>query len=184
MTMHDDDRGAGGRCGVGATLRREALAERPQFSEEFHERLVQRLPAAARPRTAPPPVAPPATPPSGIRRAVLPLAVSATAVAAAVLLLALPRREAQPDRLPRPIAGGGVQVMTLAPPMAARGEPGEPTIGLEQEPVGIDRLPTFDEIGESVREGVTTLAVSLLEVPEWTAVADFDTGEFFGDGGR
>ncbi len=182
--MHNDDRAAGGRGGVGAALRREAVAERPRFSEEFHERLVQRLPVASAPRTALPAFTLPANPPSPIRRAALPLAVSATLVAAAILLLALPGREAQPDRVPGPIAGGGVELVTLTPPMAARGEPGEPTIGLEQEPVGIDRLPTFDEIGESVREGVTTLAVSLLEVPEWTALADFDAGEFFSDGGR
>jgi hypothetical protein len=50
--------------------------------------------------------------------------------------------------------------------------------GEEDEPVGLDRLPMFDQIDEEVRAGLTTLAVSLLEVPDWRPLAGFATSAF------
>ena len=44
--------------------------------------------------------------------------------------------------------------------------------------MGLDRLPMFDQIDEEVRVGLTTLAVSLLEVPDWKALAGFATSAF------
>jgi hypothetical protein len=40
--------------------------------------------------------------------------------------------------------------------------------------VGIESLPMYDDIDEGVRAGVWMLASSLVEVPDWASVADFD----------
>ena len=47
--------------------------------------------------------------------------------------------------------------------------------------VGIDQLPMFDEIGDGVVESVATLAVSLLEVPDLTMLADLGASVAEGD---
>ena len=47
--------------------------------------------------------------------------------------------------------------------------------------VGIDQLPMFDEIGDGVVESVATLAVSLLEVPDLTMLADLGVSVAEGD---
>lgn len=44
--------------------------------------------------------------------------------------------------------------------------------------VGIDRFPMFDELDAGVREGVSTLAATLLDVPEWRMLAEFDAAGF------
>jgi len=150
--------------GPAAALWREAIAERPPFSEELHDRLVRRLAASRPPRPVPRKVA--AAPATLIRRMRIPLALSVAVMATTVALVGWNGR----DALPRPPAG-----------LSAAG--GLPDVAPPEEPLGIDRLPTPGEIEEEVRESVTTLAASLLGVPEWTAVADFDAGGFLGGGG-
>jgi hypothetical protein len=44
----------------------------------------------------------------------------------------------------------------------------------QQSVPGIESLPLFDEIDEGVRDGVRTLAASLVELPDWASLADFD----------
>jgi hypothetical protein len=176
--MRRDDHG--GRRGAVAALRREAIAERPPFSEAFHDRLVRRLSACSSLPPVPRPVAPLATQPVPVRRAVLP--VAAAVVAVVILLVARFDREAPPDRSPVPTGEGGVAPRAVS--SLGNGELDQVMTGQEREPVGIDRLPTFDELEESVAEGVTTLMVSVLEVPEWTALADWDAGSILGGGTR
>ncbi len=182
MMMRCDDQPGDRRLGPAAVLRREACSERPPFSEAFHDRLMRRLPNSPGSRQTPLSVAPVAAPPGLIRRAMLPGSISAAVVSVAFLLVARSGLLSRADRASRTVAGGEAE---RAPPaMLAGGVQGELTIGQEQESVGIDRLPMFAEIEESLREGVTTLAASLLEVPEWTALADFDAGGLGGDEGR
>lgn len=143
--MRRDDRGHRRRSTAGAMLRHEALADRPLFSEAFHERLVRRLPVAAAPRRSPTVAA--AAWPARLR-IVMSLATVAGLVGMVVLLAA------RPDR-----AGPLARDLPVTIAVAA------------EEPLGIDRLPLFDELQEEVRAGLTTLAVSLLEVPDWGPLA-------------
>jgi hypothetical protein len=145
-------------------LEHEALADRPPFSEAFHERLVRRLPAAATSRQ-PPLVAAAASP--ARRRTVVPLAVAVGLVGVAVLTMARPGRDGLPER-------SGVRVAAedaaagIGDGFAGRGQR---LTDAAEELLGIDRLPMFDELEAEVRAGLTTLAVSLLEVPDWGPLA-------------
>ena len=179
--MRRDDQGGRGRFTAGAALRREAIAERPPFSEAFHKSLVRRLPTARPPRQARRAVLAAEVPPTRVRRTLIPLAVSAALVAVAVLLVARPVRDAEPARPLGPMNADGAVVVALD---AATSSDLGVAAALPEETPGIDRLPTPGEIEEELREGVTTLAVSLLDVPEWTALADFDAGALLGEGGR
>jgi hypothetical protein len=99
------------------------------------------------------------------RWAVVPLAVSVMVLAVLVLLVARPGSDTQPIQ-PTGVVGE-------ASPVAAM-----------EELLAIDRLPTPGDIEEALRETMATLAVSLLDVPEWTTLADFDAGTIRADGGR
>jgi hypothetical protein len=163
--MRREDQRDRGRFAAGAALRREAIAERPPFSEAFHNRLARRLPAVARPRPAPRRVAAVGVASLLARWAVVPLAVSVMVLAVLVLLVARPGSDTQPIQ-PTGVVGE-------ASPVAAM-----------EELLAIDRLPTPGDIEEALRETMATLAVSLLDVPEWTTLADFDAGTIRADGGR
>lgn len=180
--MRCDDHDGRGRFTAAAALRREAIAERPLFSERLHDKIVGRLPAARPPRPARPAVAATVAPPRPFNRTVITLAASAALVAVAVLLMGPPARDADPTRPFGPIHAGGASEFALE--AAAPGNGGIAAASVPDETPGIDQLPTPGEIEEELREGVTTLAASLLEVPEWTSLAEFDAGSFLGDAGR
>lgn len=148
-----------GNGSLATRLRREAAAERPAFSPGLHERFVRRLAVdAGGQRALQPTVA------AGPRRrwlvAVMPLAVACVAAAAVTLLI-----DAAPDRRivrewegERPSTGAAVA--------SDRAD----MDGI----VGLERLPMFDEIDAGLRDGVVTLAASILEVPDWTMLAELD----------
>ncbi|MFM8414519.1 MAG: hypothetical protein ACKOCX_07315 [Planctomycetota bacterium] len=150
---------------VATRLRREAAADRPAFSAEWHERVVRRLVADGKgPRAPQPKVAEPlAVEPR--RRwivAVIPLA-AAVVVAATVVVLMHPGPDLR--------IGGAGQGERPASDAAVASVPAE-----ADGPVGLERLPMFDEIDAGVRDGVASLAASLLEVPDWTMLAELDAG--------
>jgi len=180
--MRCEDHDGRGRFTAAAALRREAIAERPPFSDRLHEQIVRRLPAARPPTPARPAIAAAVAPARLFTRTVITLAASAALVAVAALLVARPVRDADPTRPLGPMNAGGAAVVALD--AEASGELVVAAAALPDETPGIDRLPTPGEIEEELREGVTTLAVSLLEVPDWTSLADFDAGSFLGDAGR
>lgn len=158
--MRRDDRGYRRRTTAGAMLRHEALADRPPFSEALHERLVRRLPVAATPRRSPTVAA--AAWPARLR-IVMSLATVAGLVGMA-LLAARPDRAGTPAP-PQDLMAAGTKAEAIGNGPLARDRPVTIAVAAE-EPLGIDRLPLFDELQEEVRAGLTTLAVSLLEVPD------------------
>ena len=178
--MRCDDHDGWGRFTAAAALRREAIAERPPFSERLHEQIVRQLPAARPPTPTRPAVAAALAPARLFARTVITLAASAALVA--VLLVARPVRDADPTRPLGPMQAGRAAVVALD--AAAPGNGGIAAPALPDETPGIDQLPTPGEIEEELREGVTTLAASLLEVPDWASLADFDACSFFGDAVR
>ena len=48
-------------------------------------------------------------------------------------------------------------------------------------PICIEQLPMFDEIEEGVVDGVKSLATTLLDVSDWTILADFDPSQILGN---
>jgi len=176
MTMPARDERREPLPGLATRLRREARGERPAFSPEFQARLVTRLEACPR---RPAPMAPPAAPAQPVRRAgwrpFAPLAAGLVGVAAiTVLAVVLPGIQPGPLGGVRPGAGEGASAppldeQTLAP---AGGEPDElPAIAL---------LPLYDEIEAGLRDGVRTLAQSLVELPDWASLAEFDAAALLG----
>lgn len=165
---HDDNRG-GHR--LGPLLRREALGERPEFSAEFQARLLRRIePLAGRAVALEiKPVAAVARAGSGASwRRSWPL-VAAAAVVVVAAGLSLVRREG-PRSGPAKAPLAAVVVSQL---------PDEVPPGDEELP-GIEQLPTFDELEEGLRAGVRTLAASLVDVPDWASLADFDAASLLG----
>jgi hypothetical protein len=149
---------------VGDLLRQEAARERPLFSEALHGRILQRLPRS------------PALPGRIHVREPQPQEVGqsawwrfrwATALAALAVAVAVigPRPDREGDRL---------ESVVVTPAVA-----GSATAAAAADP-GFDQVPTFDELEAGVREGVSTLAATLLDVPEWRTLADFDAAGFFG----
>jgi hypothetical protein len=160
-----------------AALRGEAQRERPVFSPEFHARLMRRLtpeiptagasqPLIGRPRTQHTSWRGPLI--GGIVAGVV-AGCLAAAVFTAVGPLQLGSRGV-PEEMP---AGGGVRsvAVTLTAADAQQG-------GVERGTTVIERLPMFDEIDEEVRSGVVLVASSLLGVPDWRSLADFDAVGF------
>lgn len=151
-------------------LRWESVCDRPQFSEALHQRIVHRLPAAV--------INPPATQVAavGADRAArvawrqVTLAVAAVTLAIAAVIVAW-----RPDSAaPRP----GTAAFAIVEPA---GEDGfDVGHDLEESPVGIETVPMFDDLEAGVREGVSSLAATLLDVPEWRTLADFDAAGFLG----
>lgn len=160
---------------VAACLADEAARERPAFSPGFHAAVMQRvraeLPAAARP---PQPRGPHAPPPRDRGR------VSAGAAALAIgsglaLVLAIGFSPGQV----RPGFPTGGRVDSVS-----GGRLSERPLSLEvtaaEETSLIERLPLFDDIDREVRSGVVLVASSLLDLPAWRDVADFDPAGFLG----
>lgn len=150
----DRSRRAGVR--LAGALRREARAERPEFSPTLQHRVVAAVAAERGARVAP------VTPPVTGRRSMLlgGLATTAFGVMIAVALLA--------PRAAMPPVGGVADV------------------GVSEPLQGIERLPTPGEIGAGVLAEVTTIAAMAVGVPEWSDLAGFDPAPFTGadDAGR
>lgn len=155
--------------GFAEALRREAAGDRPTFSEALHGRMLGRLsvkPAAA----AVIPIAEPRGARAG-QSEWRQVSLAAAAALVAVITLAINWAGLGPaDGPPRRVGlvatdpAGGSE-------MAAAGDAAE---------LGIERVPMFDELEAGVREGVSTLAATLLDVPEWRMLADFDAVGFLG----
>jgi hypothetical protein len=165
---HDDNRG--GRR-LGRLLRREALGERPDFSAEFQARLLLRIEPLAGREVAPEikPVAPAARAGNAASwRRSWPLATAAAVVVVAAGL-SLVRREVPPSGpASAPLAAVAMNQLPVEVP------PGD------DELPGIEQLPTLDELEEGLRAGVRTLAASLVDVPDWASLADFDAASLLG----
>ena len=153
---------------LGDLLRREAAGDRPRFSQALHERILRRLsvgPAAG-------PVARVAEPrPLAARGWVWGLFGSVAGVAA--LALAFGGARLDPAGGSLPVAA--VVTIDLAGTTVAGDDVSPDPVGL-----GIDSVPSFDQLEAGVREGVSTLAATLLDVPEWRMLADFDAAGFLG----
>ena len=148
--------------GLAARLRREARGERPEFSAGFQTRLMRRIELL--PESLPRPM--PALTggqPAGHTRAAsrFPVAGAAAVLVATLLLVTW----SSGFRLQSPPAE------PAAPSPAAVAASPQPD---QQSVPGIESLPMFDEIDEGVRDGVRTLAASLVELPDWASLADFD----------
>jgi hypothetical protein len=146
--------GAGLPSSLSARLRREVRDTRPEFSEAFHARLIERLAVESvslpsqrddGPRRRP----------RGLARLTVP-AGAAVALAALVAVLVSGRgaRETAPDSTP--LVPRDRQVVNTIPAG------------------GLESLPLYADIDAGVREGVWMLASSLVEVPDWARLADFD----------
>lgn len=153
--------------GIADRLRREASRERPRFSQALHERILERLPGdvvitgeshAGEPR-----------PVAAWRRVGLPVGVAALA---AVVIAGFATRPDSADERPR-----GAVVARIDP---AGGDAVAGGLPAEASELGIDTVPTFDDLEAEVRQGVSTLAATLLDVPEWRMIADFDATGFLG----
>lgn len=151
--------------GFADLLRREAARDRPVYSAVVHERMLRQLPVE-HPGRAVIHVAeawPVAAGHAGWRR--LGPAAAVAAVLATVIAIIGPR----PDRA------------TARPRTVTVAQPGERVgAAVEAEALGIDQVPTFAELDAEVRESVSTLAATLLDVPEWRMLADFDAAGFLG----
>jgi len=163
--------------GPAAALRREAMRERPEFSAELHRRLAERLEVSPQRHL---PEASSRAPSGGRRGRSQRGRWLVTASRGAISLLASlglvgrfwdgtgPAERLADGRLATVLAGREVgQSGTAETPATAE--------------VSIDRLPMFDEIGDGVVEGVTTLAVSLLDVPDLAMLADLGASVAEGD---
>jgi hypothetical protein len=148
--------------GLAARLRREARGERPEFSAGFQTRLMRRIESL--PELVPRPMpalagsqgAAHARAPSG-----LPVAGAAAVLLATLLVVTWSSGFGLQSPLAEPAAPSPVAVVASPQPD-------------QQSVPGIESLPLFDEIDEGVRDGVRTLAASLVELPDWASLADFD----------
>lgn len=158
--------------GLADLLRREATGERPMFSGRLHGRILRRLPVKPAAAAVIPTAEPRAegTGRSAWRQLSLAAAAAALAAVAIAIVGAGPDQVGGPPRSVALVAmdpAGGSEV-------AAAGE------AAAAAELGIDRVPMFDELDAGVREGVSTLAATLLDVPEWRMLADFDAAGFLG----
>ena len=150
---HDD---AGMPSSIATMLRSEARSTRPEFSDAFHARLIE---CFAKDRGALPSrdqgVAEPRS--RWLGRFAMPLAaVAAFAAAVAVLVTA---------RGPGEAPNGSLS-------MESAGQPSPDGV----PELGVDSLPLFDDIDADMRAGLWMLASSLVEMPDWVTLADFDAG--------
>jgi hypothetical protein len=157
--------------GFADRLRREASRERPRFSRALHERILERLPGdvvipgeahAGEPRPVP-------ARRRAWREVGLPVGLAALA---AVVIAGFATGPDSADEPPR-----GAVVASIDP---AGGDAVAGGVPPEASELGIDTVPTFDDLEAGVREGVSTLAATLLDVPEWRMLADFDAAGFLG----
>jgi len=165
---HDDRRGL--PRSLGPRLRREAREARPAFSPEFQARLVAGLETGLR-RPTPPAGLAGATEPE-VRGGWQPLAALAAGLAgvAAVAVLAMVLPGGQPG-MPWAVEG---------PAAAMPAARAAPTTTEPAELPAIMLLPLYDEIEAGLRDGVRTLAESLVELPDWASLAEFDAAGLLG----
>lgn len=136
---------------VDERLRREARAGRPSFSPGLHDRVV----AAASARRPPAPRAHPRQP-----AVIVGVAAAVAGSLATVVLMAMfageagRTRQLSPARDPARSSAVDVASATAVPE--------------------IDSVPTPEEITATLLDGVTTLAVSAVGLPEWADLAAFD----------
>ena len=152
-------------------LRREAAGDRPRFSQALHERILRRLP-----------VGPAAGP---VARVVEPRQLAArgwawglfgsVAGVAALAAVALALGGARPNPAGESLPAASVVTIDLAGTTVAGDGVSPDAAGL-----AIDSVPSFVHLEAGVREGVSTLAATLLDVPEWRMLADFDAAGFLG----
>lgn len=166
MKRHESDRFA-------TLLWQEAARDQPRFSPALHRRILRRLPVTAG-RPAVSPVCDPR--PQGEGRSAwrqLGMATAAATVAVATLAFIAMR----PDP-----AGGPPRAVALiaVTPAAEANESVSDGMPSGAATIGIDTVPMFDELEAGVREGVSNLAATLLDVPEWRMLADFDAAGFLG----
>ena len=154
-------------------LRREAAADRPAFSSCFHDRVMERLtPQPLRPATVGMPVR------SAGRWIETPLPLLAAALVAGVALVMITAEAWQWDGRAGRAATLAARAVGPAPaPVAA-------ALSGADGPVGLERLPMFDEIDAGVRDGVASLAASLFEVPDWAMLAGLDARAVLDPGSR
>ena len=159
-----------GPNGLADRLRREASRERPRFSQALHERILQRVPGdvvfAEGAHAGEP--GPAAAHRRAWREFGTPAGVAALAVVIAVFA-AWPEPAGK-----RPRAAAAVRVEPEGADAVAGG------VSPEASDLGIDAVPMFDDLEAGLREGVSTLAATLLDVPEWRMLADFDAAGFLG----
>lgn len=148
--------GPSGRA-LAARLRQEAAEELPRFSATLHERIVRRLPRTRTTEAMSDTQRQPAALGSSWR---ILGPVAASVLVAAVIAAWIDG--------PSSRATARSSIMPAAEHLAADSEP------------GIERVPMFDEIEAGAREGVTVLAATLLEAPEWRTLIDFDPAAFLG----
>lgn len=159
--MRQPDRKHGSRHlnggALAARLRQEAAGDLPRFSETLHGRIVRRLPRA---RTTEPRSDAPRQPAAlgSSWRILGPVAASVLLAAVIAALIDGP-------------SGPATARSSMAPAAERLAEDSAP---------GIERVPMFDEIEAGAREGVTVLAATLMEVPEWRTLVDFDAAGFLG----
>jgi hypothetical protein len=170
--MHEDSMRRRGtrrkRDDVGDMLRQEAARERPLFSDVLHGRIMQQLSQS--------PVGPGLIharepQPEGVGqlawwrfRWAPGLATLAAAIVAVVAVIGA-WTDRRGDLLESVVVA---QAVAGSAPAADAADP------------DFDQVPTFDELEAGVREGVSTLAATLLDVPEWRTLADFDAAGFLG----
>lgn len=152
----------GQQPGLAARLRREARGERPEFSAGFQTRLMRRIESL--PESLPRSV-PALTGGQGASHARaasrLPVAAAAAMLVATLLVVTWSSGFGLQSPPAEPVASSAVAVVASPQPD-------------QQSVPGIDSLPMFDDIDEGVRDGVRTLAASLVELPDWASLADFD----------
>ena len=153
--------------GLAELLRREAAGERPMFSTALHERILRGMPVN-------PPAVIRCAEPRGERvgRSMWrQVSLAAAGAVLAVLTLAINWAGLHP-------ADGPLQGVALVATDPAGGS--DAAAAGDAAELGIERVPTFDDLEAGVREGVSTLAATLLDVPEWRMLADFDAAGFLG----
>lgn len=153
-------------------LRREAATDRPVFSAELHDRLMKRLtPRPLRPST----LGMPDRPAGRWIGTPLPLLAATLVAGLAVVMITAEawRRESRAGQ-------GEMLAAVVAGPVAA--PTAADSFGAD-EPIGLERLPMFDEIDAGVRDGVASLAASLFEAPDWAMLAGLDARAVLDPGG-
>lgn len=163
--------------GLAACLAEEATCERPVFSPGFHAAVMQRVRAEADRRPPRRLHAPPDAASCGGRPVPQPaLRLAALAICGGVALMLASGFPPGQVWLGLP-AGDRVESVSAA---LHRDRPLPLEVAAAEETSLIERLPLFDDIDREVRSGVVLVAASLLDLPAWRDVADFDPVGFLG----
>ena len=210
MMMSQDETGRVRQAGEAAVWKQEAWEERPAFSEVFHDRLRRRLAAtpvgslrianseAGRPAHE---VADGGPRPGSIRPLLPRLVASAAVIVPMIFGSIALLKPGETSRLWNKSAAAGSGVYRprspLPFPVVEPVEQGQDERFLQavaaqrpitwaevpptDTPIGIEQLPMFDEIEEGVVDGVKSLATTLLDVSDWTMLADFDPSQILGN---